>query len=86
MKVAFNISDDVAAQLSVGGDIQCIALEALALESYRAGRLNEAGLRPTLGIESRLEVDAFLKAHDVYDPIIIEDVEREVQDAQRLGF
>jgi len=86
MNVAFNIPDDVAAQLSAGGDIQRQALEALALESYRAGRLTKAELRRTLGIESRLEVDAFLKAHDVYDPITIEEIERQVRDVQRLGF
>jgi hypothetical protein len=86
MNVAFDIPDDVATQLSVGGDIQRLALEALALESYRAGRLTKAELRRTLGIESRFEVDAFLKAHDVYDPITIEEVERQVEDVQRLGF
>jgi len=86
MDVAFSIPDDVATQLSGGGDIQRQALEALALESYRTGRLTKAELRRLLGIESRLEVDAFLKAHDVYDPITIEEIERQVQDVQRIGF
>ncbi len=86
MNVDFSIPDDVATQLSSGGDIQRQALEALALESYRTGRLTKAELRRLLGIESRLEVDAFLKAHDVYDPITIEEIERQVQDVQRLGF
>jgi len=86
MNVAFNIPDDVATQLSGGGDIQRLALEALALESYRAGRLTKVELRRLLGIESRLELDGFLKAHDVYDPITIEEIERQVRDVQRLGF
>jgi hypothetical protein len=86
MNVAFDIPDDIATQLSVGGDIRRQALEALALEAYRADRLTKAELRRTLGLKSRFEVDAFLKAHDVYDPITIEEVERQVRDAQRLGF
>ncbi len=86
MNVVIHIPDDFAEQLSVGGDVERQALEALALESYRAGRLTKAELRRLLGIESRLEVDAFLKAHDVYDSITIEEIERQVQDVQRLGF
>jgi hypothetical protein len=86
MNVAFNIPDDVVTQLSGGGDIQRLALEALALEAYRADRLTKAELRRLLGIESRLELDGFLKSHDVYDPITIEEIERQVRDVQRLGF
>jgi hypothetical protein len=86
MNVAFNIPDYVAAQLSGGGDIQRQALEALALESYRAGRLTKAELRRTLGMESRFEVDAFLKAHEVYEPYTLDDLERERDAFQRLGF
>jgi hypothetical protein len=53
------------------------------LESYRAGRLTKAQLRRMLGPE-RLDVDGFLKAHEVYDPITIEDVERDIRDLQSL--
>jgi hypothetical protein len=86
MNLMLHIPDEFAEQLSAGGDAEREALEALALESYRAGRLTKAELRRLLGIGSRFEVDAFLKAHDVYDPISIEDIEREVRDVQRLGF
>jgi hypothetical protein len=86
MNVAFNIPDDVAAQLSGGGDIQRQALEALALESYRAGRLTKAELRRLLGIESRLELDGFLKAHEVYEPYTLEDLERDRAVFKSLGL
>jgi len=56
------------------------------LESYRAGRLTKAELRRLLGIESRYELDGFLKAHDVYEPYTVEDLERERAALQRLGF
>jgi hypothetical protein len=86
MNVVLHIPDDFAEQLGGGGDVERQALEALALESYRAGRLTKAELGLLLGVQSRYEVDGFLKAHDVYEAITLEDVEREVRDLQRLGF
>jgi hypothetical protein len=46
------------------------ALEALALEEFKLGHLT----------------DEFLKAHDVYEPYTLDDLEREPRDLQRLGF
>jgi hypothetical protein len=86
MNVAFNIPDDVVTQLSGGGDIQRLALEALALEAYRADRLTKAELRRLLGIESRLELDGFLKAHEVYEPYTLEDLERDRAVFKSLGL
>ena len=86
MNLVLHIPDDFAEQLSAGGDVERQALEALALESYRASRLTKAELRRLLGIESRYALDGFLKAHDIYEPITLEDVKREVEDLQRLGF
>jgi hypothetical protein len=86
MNLVLHIPDDFAAQLSAGGDIEREALEALALESFRAGRLTKAELRRVLGIESRYELDGFLKAHDVYETYTLEDLERERSAFQRLGF
>ncbi len=86
MDLRLHIPDDFAEQLSASGDIEREALEALALESYRAGRLTKAELRRVLGIESRYELDGFLKAHDVYETYTLEDLERERSAFQRLGF
>lgn len=86
MNVVLHIPDDFAAQLSADGDVERQALEALALESYRAGRLTKAELRRLLGIESRYALDGFLKAHDVYEPYALEDLERERATFQRLGL
>jgi hypothetical protein len=83
MNLVLPIPDDIAASLGASGDVERQALEGLALESYRAGRLSKAELRRMLGLE-RLEVDGFLKAHDVYDPITIEDIERDIRDLQSL--
>jgi hypothetical protein len=43
-------------------------------------------LRRALGFEVLDEVDGFLKAHDVFEPITAADVARERRDLQRLGF
>jgi hypothetical protein len=87
MNLVLHIPDDFAERLSSAGDVERQALEGLALESYRLGRVSKAELRRLLGLE-RLEVDGFLKAHDVYDPdpITIEEIDRQVRDVERLGL
>src|SRR5215831_17297268 len=41
--------------------------ESLALEAYRSHALTAAQLRRLLGFETRMQVDVFLKEHEVYD-------------------
>ena len=48
-------------------DLPRAALESLALEAYRSQVLTAAQLRRLLGFETRMQVDAFLKEHEVYD-------------------
>ena len=86
MDLVLHIPDDFAEQLVAAGDLQRQALEALALESYRTGRLTKAEVRRLLGISTRYELDGFLKAHDVYEPYTLEDLERERAAFQRLGL
>jgi hypothetical protein len=81
------IPDDVAARLlAAGGDLSRRALEALALEEYKQGRLTKPELRKLLGFETRAEVDAFLKAHAVFGSYTTVDLEKDRQDLRRLGF
>jgi hypothetical protein len=87
MNLTLRIPDDVASRIAAqGGDLERRALEALALEEFRAGRMSKGDLRRTLGFEVLNEVDGFLKAHGVYDDYSIEDFEREQQAADRLGL
>jgi predicted HTH domain antitoxin len=86
MNLMLHIPDEFAEQLSAGGDVEREALEALALESYRAGRLTKAELRRLLGFQVLDQIDGFLKAHNIYETYTVEDIEREVQGVQRLGF
>ena len=48
-------------------DLPRAALESLALEAYRSSALTAAQLRRLLGFQTRMEVDAFLKEHEIFD-------------------
>jgi hypothetical protein len=86
MQLTVQIPDDLAQRLSAGGDLSRRALEALAADEYRNGQLSKPELRRLLGFENRYELDGFLKAHSVYEERTVEEVEREVEALQRLGF
>jgi hypothetical protein len=88
MNLTVEIPDDIASRLAADGvDLSCRALEALALEEYKCGHLTETELQKLLGFGTRYKLDGFLKAHDVLiDDYTIEDLRREVETLQRLGF
>ena len=87
MEVTLHIPDDVAERLAAAGsDLSRRALEAFALEEYKAGRLNEAQLRQLLGLTTRDALDGFLKAHEVWLNYTQEDLERERAALRRLGL
>jgi hypothetical protein len=50
-----------------GGRISRAALEALVVETYRQHSMSIEQVRRVLGFETRLQVDEFLKGHDVFD-------------------
>ena len=58
-------------------------LESLALEAYRARALTAAQLRRLLAFETPMQVDAFLKEHDVYD-FTAADFEQDRQTLRQL--
>jgi hypothetical protein len=87
MNLILRIPDDLAERLTAaGGDIERQALEALAAEAYRTGRLTKPELCRMLGFDVLDQFDGFLKAHDVYEPYTLADLERERADLRRLGF
>jgi hypothetical protein len=78
--VQLQIPDDVARVIqSEQPDLSRAALEALALEGYRTQRLSEAQLRRMLGLETRIQVHAFLKAHKLYLNYSIHELERDLE-------
>jgi hypothetical protein len=86
MDVTIQIPDDLARRLGATDDLSRRALEALAVEEFRLGHLTLAELRRLLGFGTRDALDRFLKAHGVYVPYTLDDLERERQDLRRLGF
>ncbi|MFN0165888.1 MAG: UPF0175 family protein [Bryobacteraceae bacterium] len=78
MHVTVDLPEDIASQLA--SDEQALsraAVEALAIEGVRSGKLSTGQARRLLGFETRLEVDSFLKDHGVVPTISVEDVERD---------
>jgi hypothetical protein len=61
MNVILHIPDDVAERLAHGGDLERQALEALATEAFRAGRLSEAEFGSLLGAAAGADPDASLE-------------------------
>ena len=68
MRITLELPEDIAQGLgSRWKDLPRAALESLALEAYRSHALTAAQLRRLLGFETRMQVDDFLKEHEVYD-------------------
>jgi predicted HTH domain antitoxin len=85
MQVTVTIPDGLAAQLTAAGkDPARAALEALAVEGYRAGRLSENEVRVILGYETRMQVHALLKEHDVYLNYSMSDLEQDIRASDEI--
>jgi hypothetical protein len=68
MQITLEVPEDIAEGLeSRWNDLPRAALESLALEAYRSRALTAAEIRRLLGFETRMQVDAFLKEHEIYD-------------------
>jgi hypothetical protein len=86
MELTVLIPDDLARRMDAsGGDLSRRALEALALEEFRSGRIGKRELRLLLGFETRYQLDGFLRAHDVYEDYTLQDLERKLEGLRRLG-
>lgn len=88
MEVSFHIPDDIATRMTSGAavDLSRHALEALAAEEYRQGKIHKPDLRRLFGFETSYEIDGFLKAHKVYDDFTLEEINQQAATLERLGF
>ncbi len=86
MTVMLDLPDDIAGAVPAHGDLSRQALERLALEEFRAGRLSQVRLRRLLGFSTRYELDGFLKAHREFVTYSIEDFDREWEELRKAGF
>ena len=86
MNLIVEIPDEIAGSLGSAGDLSRRVLEGFALEEYKSQRISKAQLRRLLGLETRYELDGFLKAHQVSPNITVEDLRRDVRDLKSLGL
>jgi len=87
MEVTIHLPDDIAHRLQEkwGHDIPRHVLESVALECFRQRLLGESQLRKLLGFETRFEVHAFLKQHEI--PFYtLGDLEHDRKVLDRLGL
>lgn len=84
MQITLELPEDIAQGLkSRWKDLRRAALESLALEAYRSNALTAAQLRRLLGFQTRMQVDAFLKEHEVYD-FTVADFEQDRKSLRQL--
>ena len=84
MQITLELPEDIAQGLgSRWKDLPRVALESLALEAYRSQALTAAQLRRLLRFETRMQVDAFLKEHEVYD-FTADDFEQDRETLRQL--
>jgi predicted HTH domain antitoxin len=85
MQVSLETPEDLGRRIVADpGELPRDALEGLALEAIRNGRLTVSQARRLLGIRSRYEMDGFLKAHGVSLDLTLEDVRRDSEVAGTL--
>ena len=85
MQVSLEIPEDLGRRIAADpGELPQAALEGLALEAIRTGKLTVSQARRLLGIRSRYEMDGFLKAHGGFLDLTLEDVRRDSEVAGML--
>jgi hypothetical protein len=87
MEVTIQVPEEIAQHLreKSGKHIPCHVLESVALECFRERILGESQLRQLLGFETRFEIDAFLKQHEVRF-YTLEDREHDRNALDQLGL
>ena len=75
MQVNLDVPEDVVLRFAgEPGGVGRAAIEALAVEGVRSGKLTVKRAREMLGIRSRYEMDGVLKAHGVTLPLTLAQV------------
>jgi Uncharacterised protein family (UPF0175). len=80
MNVAIELPKEIAEILAgPHDDLARVALEALAAQGYRDGKLTHAEVQQMLGFNSRWDTDAFLKQAGAYLDYTEADLERDLK-------
>ena len=76
--IAIELPEDIASRLGEPNDLSRVALEALAAQGYRSGKLTHAEVQKMLGFNSRCETDSFLKQAGAYLDYTEADLEHDL--------
>ena len=85
MDVHIEVPDDIVQRMkSRWSDLPRGMLQALAIESYRAGVITEAEVQRMLNLPSRWDVDAVLKEAQAYIEYTDMDLREDIDAIRRL--
>src|SRR5260370_41991237 len=80
MHINLDVPEEIARNFGEDArSVERAALEGLALEGIRSGRLSRGQVRRLLGFATRYDVDGFLKAHGI---AVQESLEEVLQDSE----
>ena len=82
--VAIELPEEIASRLGAPGDLSRVALEALAAQGYRSGKLAHAEVQKMLGFSSRWETDSFLKQAGAYLDYMEADLEQDLSVSRQI--
>ncbi len=84
--VRIELPEEIASRLAgQHGDLPRVALEAIAAQGYRGGKLTHAEVQRLLGLASRQETDAFLKRSGAYLDYDEDDFARDLEVSRQLS-
>jgi len=82
--VAIELSEEIASRLGEPGELARLALEALAAQGYRSGKLTHTEVQKMLGFTSRWDTDSFLKQAGAYLDYTEADLEHDLTVSRQL--
>jgi hypothetical protein len=82
--IAIELPEDIASRLGEPNDLSRVALEALAAQGYRSGKLTHAEVQKMIGFTSRWETDSFLKRDGAYVDYTEADLEHDLRVSRQL--
>jgi len=81
---ALDLPEDIAQHLTAQWrDLPRVALESLVAEAYRSDLLTSEQVRLLLGYATRMQVDEFLKRHEIYG-YTLEDFKQDRETLRQL--
>jgi len=84
MQVTVEIPDEFVQQLvPAGRDAARSLLEESVAGAYRDGRLTMEQVRQILGFGTRMQVDAFLQQHEIFD-YTVEELDKDLATLNRI--